>query len=217
MIKRILLRFLLVLGIVVAVLVANYFLFALTRSSISEGESIQDRDAEKVALLVIDIQEGTTGTSSGYPLHQAQSELFIKQVNAVIEESYRRDQLIIYIRTEVVNPLINILNSSLARGSLGSELDQRLAIKPGPVVVKRKSDSFSDTDLDRILAEHNIGTLVLVGLDAAHCVKTTVLAARNRGYSIAVVEDAVISESEELKTQALNEFAEMDVDIISSD
>ncbi len=38
--------------------------------------------------------------------------------------------IVIYIKSEVVNPLINILNNSMARGSVGAELDKRLMVKP---------------------------------------------------------------------------------------
>jgi nicotinamidase-related amidase len=117
----------------------------------------------------------------------------------------------------VVNPLLNILNNTMARGTEGAELDPRLVIQPGEVVVKRKNDSFKDTNLDQILTEHEIGKLVLVGLDASACVKSTVLAAHNRGYRISVVEEAVISSKEEDKTEAIKEFRDMGVEIVSMD
>lgn len=46
---------------------------------------------------------------------------------------------------------------------------------------------------------------------------STALAAQNRGYSIFVVEDAVISENEELKKQAIDEFRELGLEIVSVD
>jgi hypothetical protein len=64
MIKRILLRVLLAFGIFVVILIANYVVFGITASKVSEGVPIENRDPERVALLVIDIQEGTTGSTS---------------------------------------------------------------------------------------------------------------------------------------------------------
>jgi nicotinamidase-related amidase len=217
MIKRILLRILLVLGLVIAVLALNLVFFNITASRVSEGTPITDPKPGHVALLVIDIQEGTTGTTSALKTLKAQSEPLINRVNRVLEESHKRGELIIYIRTEVVNPLLNILNNTMARGSEGAELDHRLLMEPGKVVVKRKNDSFLGTDLDQILIENNIGKLVLVGLDAGQCVMSTVKAAANRGYSITVVEEAVISKTEELKAQAISEFRDMGVEIITLD
>lgn len=217
MIKRILLRILLVLGGIIAVLAVNLILFNITAAKVSEGEPIQNRDPGQVALLVIDIQEGTTGGSSALKSLVAQSEEFISNTNKVIEEAAGRGQLIVYIRTEVVNPLLNVLNNTMARGTEGAELDHRLLIKEGPVVVKRKNDSFLGTELDRILEEHLISGIVVVGLDASQCVRTTVLAAHNRGYHISLVQEAVISKTPELKHQAFNEFRALGVEILSLD
>jgi len=64
MIKRIFLRILLLLGLVVTVLVVNLVIFNITASKVTEGVPIENRDPERVALLVIDIQEGTTGSTA---------------------------------------------------------------------------------------------------------------------------------------------------------
>lgn len=215
MIKRILLRVLMVLGIVILVLVLNLVFFTITANRVSEGAPITDPNMENVALLVIDIQGGTTGTTSAIKPLIAQSEQLISRVNPIIQDAYDRGQLIVYIRTEVVNPLLNVLNNTMARGTEGAELDQRLLILPGPVVVKRKSDSFLGTDLDQILGDHQIGKIVVVGLDAAGCVKKTLLAAHNRGYEISLVEEAVISAKEEDKAEAFDELRELGVEFLS--
>ena len=41
------------------------------------------------------------------------------------------------------------------------------------------------------------------------------LAARNRGYLVSVVNDAVLAENEELKKEALDTFREMGVELIT--
>jgi nicotinamidase/pyrazinamidase len=217
MIKRILLRILLVLGLVIAVLAANLILFNIMAAKVSEGEPIENRDPEQVALLVIDIQEGTTGGTSALKSLVAQSEELIRNTNKVIEGAGSSDQLIVYVRTEVVNPLLNVLNNTMARGTEGAELDHRLLVKEGPVIVKHRNDAFLGTELDRILAEHRVSRLVVVGLDATQCVRTTVIAAHNRGYRVSLVQEAVISKTEELKNQAFNEFRNMGVEISSLD
>jgi len=217
MIKKIFFRILLVLGLVVAVLAGNLVVFNIAATRITEGIPIPDPPPPNTALLVIDIQGGTTGTTSALKPLKEQSEELIESVNSIAEEMHAQDHLIVYVRTEVVNPLLNILNNTMARGTEGAELDPRLVIQPGEVVVKRRSDSFKNTNLDQILTEHEIGKLVLVGLDASACVKSTVLAAQNRGYNIAVVEDAVISGKEEDKTEAIIEFRTLGVEIVSMD
>jgi nicotinamidase-related amidase len=217
MVKKIIYRILLAIALFIAILAGNLAIFNITATRISEGTPIEDPDSQNTALLVIDIQEGTTGSVSGLKEHKEQAEMLIARVNTLTEEMHARDQLIVYVSTEVVNPLINILNNTMARGSEGAELDSRLVIHPGAVVVKRKNDPFMGTDLDQILADHQIARLVVVGLDAAQCVKSTVLAAHNRGYGISVVEEAVISDKAELKEEAIQEFRTLGVEIVSMD
>jgi len=214
MAKRIILRVLLLLGLVVAVLAVNLLIFNIAASKISEGTPVTDADPENTALLVIDIQGGTTGNPSAIEGLKEQSEQFIRRVNAVVEDFHKRDQLIVYIRTEVVNPLLNVLNNTMARGSEGAELDPRLLIEPGPVIVKRRKDSFLGTNLDQILTDHHIGQVVLVGLDAGQCVKSTAQASINRGYQVVIVDSAVIAKTEALKAEAMDDFREMGVEIL---
>jgi nicotinamidase/pyrazinamidase len=217
MVKKIVLRILLVLGLVIAVLAGNLLLFNITSTRISEGTPIADPPPPNTALLVIDIQGGTTGGTSALTALKEQSEELIRRVNAIAGDMSARDCLIVYVRTEVVNPLLNVLNNTMARGTEGAELDPRLVIQPSEVVVKRKGDSFMGTGLDQILEEHQVGKLVLVGLDAAGCVRSTALAALNRGYQISLIEDAVIASKEEEKKEALGELSALGVEIISVD
>lgn len=164
--------------------------------------------------MVIDIQGGTTGSESALKSLVEQSDMLIEHVNNIIEEMHTRDQPIIYVRTEVVNPLLNILNNTMAKGTRGAELDPRMVRLPGEEVVKRRGDPFIGTDLDEILADKHISELVLVGLDAQQCVRSAVLAALNRGYRVTVIEDAVISKTNEMKNLALEEFREIGVNVL---
>jgi nicotinamidase-related amidase len=211
---KFLLRLLLVIIGIIVILAVNLFIFSHNAQKITEGVPIENPDTGKVALLVIDIQEGTTGKVSATEGYVEQSDAFISRVNEVIEAADARGDAVIYIKSEVVNPLINIINNTLARGSEGAELDNRLLIKPGPVVTKRKNDPFRDTDLDQILTSEGIGKLVLVGLDAGQCVHSAFLAARNRGYRVSVISDAVLAENEELRKEALDTFREEGVELI---
>jgi len=217
MVKKIVLRILLVLGLVIVVLAGNLALFTFTANRISEGTPIADPPPPNTALLVIDIQGGTTGSTSALTALKEQSEELIHHVNAIAQDMFAQDHMVVYVRTEVVNPLLNVLNNTMARGTEGAELDPRLVIQPSEVVVKRKGDSFMGTGLDRILEEHQVGKLVLVGLDAAGCVRSTALAALNRGYQISLIEDAVIASKEEEKKEALEELSALGVEIISVD
>jgi len=215
MVKRIALRLLLVFGIFVLILVVNFVIFQKRATQVTEGEPIENRAPGQVALLVIDIQEGTTGSISVSEGYVRQSESLIKQVNRLVADAAEKGWMVIWVRSEVSNPLINILNSTLARGSKGAELDERLETSVGQVLVKKKSDSFLNTPLDEILKEEGIGQLMVAGLDAEHCVYSTIRAASNRGYKLTVFKETVITEDVSDLPNILDSYKEMGVELRS--
>jgi len=204
-----------VLGLFVLILVVNFVIFQRTAIKVTDGEPIENRDPARVALLVIDIQEGTTGSISVTEGYVRQSESLISHVNKLVATAIEKGWMVIWVRSEVSNPLINILNSTLARGSKGAELDERLDTSFGQVLVKKKSDSFNDTSLDAILEVQEIGQLVIAGLDAEHCVYSTVRAAAKRGYALKVFEETVIAEEESELLRMLDTYQALGVELRS--
>jgi nicotinamidase-related amidase len=53
-------------------------------------------------------------------------------------------------------------------------------------------------------------------LDAAYCVKSTILAAVNRGYDIFVIEDALLAETQAIKEEMIKLYQQNGVNIISA-
>ncbi len=66
-----------------------------------------------------------------------------------------------------------------------------------------------------ILIKNGINKFVFVGLDLAHCVKSTILAAVKRKYDICLISDAVLSKSDSLKEVMIDEFKKSGFEIIS--
>ncbi|MDX2430071.1 MAG: isochorismatase family cysteine hydrolase, partial [Bacteroides sp.] len=116
--------------------------------------------------------------------------------------------------SEVANPLINLINNSMARGTKGAELDHRLLVVSDLLVAKRRSDSFNKTNLDQILTDRQIEKLVIVGLDAEKCVLSSIEAALNRGYKVTVIADGVIAGEEPVKIHMLDTYREMGVEVL---
>ena len=213
--KKIALRLLLAFGLFILILIANLVVFNITATKVTEGEPIENRNPEHVALLVIDIQEGTTGEASVTKNYIRQSESLITHVNNLVTEARAKGWTLIWIRSEVTNPLINILNSSMAKGSVGAELDRRLDTSTGLVVVKKKNDSFASTPLDEYLKEKGVGRLVVAGLDAEKCILTALEAAVNRGYWLTVFEETVIAEDDAKMAEMLETYKTMGVEVLS--
>ena len=217
MIKRILLWSLLVVILMIAVLIINLIVTEKRASIVTEGTPIENYNTLKSALLVIDIQEGLTGEVSAIEVYKKAADDLIQRINAIIKRSGENGILVIYIRNEISNPLINILNNSMAEGSLGAELDRRLNIASDYILSKKKEDAFSNTNLDSILIKSEISRLFVVGLDAAHCVNSTIEGGRNRGYRIAAISDAIISDPDTVKIHMLKEYADKGVEILSTE
>ena len=215
--RRIIFRILGTIVLIIVVLIGNLLLFEKRASVVSEGEPIATFDVVRPALLVIDVQEATTGKSSLNKYYIANSEDLIRTINGLTESFHLHNLPVIYIRSEIRNPLINLLNSSYAAGSPGARFDKRLNLVSDMKVVKSRNDAFFKTSLDEVLRQHQVNKLYIVGLDAAHCINTTVAAAQNRNYDVALIRDAILSESEQMKDSMMTVFQARDAKLVSMD
>jgi len=82
----------------------------------------------------------------------------------------------------------------LVRGEVGHDIIQQLYPRAGePVIDKPGKGSFHATDLQQILFDRGIKTLVVCGVTLEVCVHTTVREANDRGYECVVLSDCVAS------------------------
>ena len=214
--KKIIVSVVSILVLFVLVLVINYMFFQNTAVQISKGKPITQKDTVKQALLVIDIQEGTTGNYSDNDYYIMKSQELINTINLLADSSVKNNIPVIYIKNEITNFLINILNDTYAPGSPGSKLDARLNVVSDIILNKDKADAFSNSALDSFLIKNEINKLVFTGLDLAHCVNSTIVAAENRKYKICLISDAVLAKSDSLKKVKLDEFKQSGIKVIPS-
>ncbi|MBV9357640.1 MAG: cysteine hydrolase [Chloroflexi bacterium] len=82
----------------------------------------------------------------------------------------------------------------LVRGEYGHGIVDELQPLPGePVVDKPGKGAFYATDLDTILKNRDIKSLIVTGVTAEVCVQTTVREANDRGYECLVLADCIAS------------------------
>jgi nicotinamidase-related amidase len=55
---------------------------------------------------------------------------------------------------------------------------------------KSFNSAFIGTDLEKYLQEHDISSLVIVGLTTDHCVSTSTRMAANLGFNVTLISDA---------------------------
>lgn len=216
-VKRIILGIIGTIILFVVIVIVNLIIVKKNESIVSKGQPIKKYSEHNYALLVIDIQEATTGEFSMYPFFKKNSDDLIKNINQIVESFKSQNNPVIYVRSEITNPLINFINSSYAKGSLGAKNDKRLKIVSGLEVVKSGMDSFRNTNLDSILTNNKVNELYIVGLDAAECVSTTVEAAQNRNYKVNLIAEAILSKSKEMKDSMIVNFKDRGARVINID
>jgi nicotinamidase-related amidase len=59
-----------------------------------------------------------------------------------------------------------------------------------PLVHKNYGDSFEATDLESLLAEREVGRLIVTGAESDACIRSTLHGAFTRGYDVTLVGDA---------------------------
>jgi nicotinamidase/pyrazinamidase len=217
LIKKIIYGILGIIILFVLIVFINLIISGQYESIVTKGQPIDNYSEHKSALLVIDIQEATTGHLSMYPFFQINSDELIKNINRIAYSFNNHNILIIHIRSEISNPLINLLNSSYAKGSPGAQFDKRIKTTSGLEVIKRAKDSFKNTNLDSILTSNKVSELYIVGLDAAECINATVEASQNRNYEVNLIEEAILSKSTEMKDSMIAVFKDRGVNVLHID
>ncbi len=177
-------------------------------------------NTEKLALLVIDIQNYLTSKdysgqfSSGYnkDYYKRIESTVLPNIIKVINLFRKLDLPIIYTRNASLNKChfdvpglsrkryaeelkdIKGNNYHLHVNDFSSKIDKR--IMPGQediVLTKTSSGAFCSTNIDLILRNNDLTSLVFTGGLTAACVSTSVREASDRGYLCTVLDDACIS------------------------
>lgn len=137
-------------------------------------------DRPRVALLVIDVQNG------------------------VVAGSFHRDEVVANINSLVARaraedvPVVWVQHSDDDELTVDSEaweyVPELVRDAKEPLVHKRYGDSFEDTELESLLAERGVGRLVVAGAQTDACIRSTLHGAIARGYDAVLVSDAHTTE-----------------------
>jgi nicotinamidase-related amidase len=137
------------------------------------------KNHNKVALLVIDVQQGLFQKS--HPIFKADE--LLNNINALVEQAHKVGVPVFYIQHSDQRDLI--------QGSDAWQLHPRLRpIEGDGIIFKQKSNSFEETNLDEILRSKGVDSLVVTGLVTHGCVKNGCMGAKQLGYKVTLVQDA---------------------------
>jgi nicotinamidase-related amidase len=157
----------------------------------TSGPRIGVYDHPQVGLVVVDAQPDFL---------PAAAEPMLAAANQLIQGAPGLGVAVVYVRSEP-----------------GAPLDPRLGGTRQPVFFKRRSDAFSNPDLDEYFRGHEIDHLVLAGARVDSSVYYTALGAMNRGYKVKVVSDAVATSSAARRDGALDALQQRGVEIIATE
>lgn len=136
-------------------------------------------DRPNKALLVIDVQTGVVARAH-------ERDAVVANISTLVDNS-RRDGV----------PVVWVQHSSeeLTIDSEAWALVPELTRQDGEALVHKKyGDSFEGTDLEDILAQGKVGSLVVSGAQTDACVRSTIHGAFARGYDVTLVSDAHTTE-----------------------
>ena len=183
-------------------------------------------DPKTTALLIIDMQRdfvmpGGFGEALGNDVAPLQAT--IAPTKRVLEAARQKGMLVIHTReghrpdltdcpptklvrgrgkTRIGDP--GPMGRILVRGEIGHDIVPELYPAPGePVIDKPGKGAFYATDLELILRDRGIKTLIVCGVTTEVCVNTSVREANDRGYECVVLSDCVGSYFPEFQRAAL--------------
>lgn len=101
------------------------------------------------------------------------------------------------------SPVPGTRSEVLRYGSWGAEVVDEINAKGGDIqVTKHRFSGFWDTDLDAILRNLGVKTLLIGGVNLDQCVMTTLEDASFLGYDVVLVEDCAATTSPDFCTKA---------------
>lgn len=174
-----------------------------------------EADTDTTALIIIDMQrdfleEGGFGAMLGNDVSVLRST--IEPCTRLLKTARANKLLVIHTREGHRPDLTDAPPSKLARGGLscgigdkgptGSRIMIRgeifhdiipelYPVEGEPVIDKSGKGAFYNTDLELVLRNSKIKTLIVAGVTTEVCVHTTVREANDRGYECLVVSDCV--------------------------
>ena len=198
----------------------------MTRKSMAAEPYELEFDPATTALVIIDMQRdfvmpGGFGEALGNDVMQLQ--VTIAPTRAILDAARKAKMLVIHTREGHRPDLTDCPPSKLARGKgakrigdpgpmgrilirgeVGHDIVPELYPIAGEVVIdKPGKGAFFATDLELILRDRGIKTLLVCGVTTEVCVNTTVREANDRGYECVVLSDCVGSYFPEFQTAAL--------------
>ena len=155
---------------------------------------------DKLAVLIMDYQNRQLSNFS----EEFQKDILGK-ANEVLAEARQKGIPVIYV--EVVR----------GERTPDREIHQAITPKSGEVVLtKSRTGPFSTTNLDEVLKEQGIETLVLMGISTSGCVITTVRWGADIDYKLMVLSDCCADQDDEIQRVLMEKLFPRQATVLTS-
>ena len=164
----------------------------------TKGPVIDRKARPQTALVVIDVQEDFTRNTGKHAFDPVLRDAALSEISREIEAGRSEGYEVAFIRNvfrewPVIVAMKLVANGIGTPGREGLKLDRTLVVGDAAVFEKSVGDAFSCPEFDAWLTERAVGKLILVGLDACHCVQLTAKGALARGYRVEIREPATLT------------------------
>jgi nicotinamidase-related amidase len=133
----------------------------------------------KTALLIVDVQHGAVDGAHD-------RDAVIANIVSVLERARSASVPVIWVQHS---------DEGMPEGSEEWRYVDELERDPSePLVHKHYGDSFEETELEEVLAERQVGHLIVAGAQTDACIRSTLHGALVRGYDATLVADAHTTE-----------------------
>ena len=169
---------------------------------VAYGKDVFTLDPRRAALLVIDMQNAFVAEGAAYETPKARA--MIPNVERLLEFAREHEMPIVWTRSDHRPPYAGILINkcpAVREDQVcwpGHESFDFYSDMPQPEdgeyqVVKHKYDAFHETNLDAILRNQDVETVIIVGTATNICCDTTARSAFMRDYQVTFLSDATAS------------------------
>jgi nicotinamidase-related amidase len=175
-------------------------------------------EAEKTALLIMDVQPGV--------LDRLQNkDEYLAKVTAAVDAAHQKQIPVVYVVVGFRPGMPEASDRNKSFGGALKELASKM-INPHPaltpegediVVVKRRVSAFSGSDLEVILRAKHIRHLVLAGIATSGVVLSTVREAADKDYQLTVLSDLCADLDAEVQSILVNKVFPRQAAVITSE
>jgi nicotinamidase-related amidase len=186
-----------------ATFVLAILLFFVSIETFSQYQKEQATTQIKPALLIIDIQNVYLKM-----VPEKEKEVALYYINGLIElfRSHGCPIIRVYHYDKENGP---------QQGTDQFEFPTSVLIKPeDPKVIKTYGNSFTKTDLDKVIKEKGSNTLFLCGLSAVGCVLATWIGAQDHDYKAFLIKDAIMSHNSDYTNNVEVMFDAVSYDVV---